>query len=97
MGFLGFLELSSSFLVGWSHHFLSSRKYHLIIPVYEEWNNPLTERVVHLHTHLLHGLIHCNGYGHLVCINGIEGGSKLVYGRELMNLWDRICSNLQAR
>lgn len=59
--------------VGWSHLFLSSRNYYLIIPVDEEGNYPLTERVLHLHTHLLHGLIHCNGYGHLPCINGIEG------------------------
>lgn len=44
-----------------------------------------------------HGLIHCNGFGHLLCINGIEGGSKYLCGREIMDLWDRICTFLQTR
>ncbi|KAL3525039.1 hypothetical protein ACH5RR_013411 [Cinchona calisaya] len=81
---------------GWSHNFVSRRKYHMIIPVDEEWNKPLGKDVFDLETHLLHGLIHCNGFGHLICINGIEGGSKKLCGRELMDLWDRICGSLQA-
>ncbi|XP_027177678.1 PHD finger protein MALE MEIOCYTE DEATH 1 [Coffea eugenioides] len=81
---------------GWSHHFVSRRKYHLIIPVDGKWNKPLGRDAFDLETHLLHGLIHCNGFGHLLCINGIEGGSKKLCGREIMDLWDRICSNLQA-
>ncbi|KAE9449764.1 hypothetical protein C3L33_18337, partial [Rhododendron williamsianum] len=84
-------------LVSWSHHFVSIRKYHMIIPADDEWNKPLDEGVFDLQTHLLHGLIHCNGFGHLICINGIEGGSKYLCGREVMDLWDRICSNLHAR
>ena len=76
---------------------MSRRKYHLIIPVDGEWNKPLGRDAFDLETHLLHGLIHCNGFGHLLCINGIEGGSKKLCGREIMDLWDRICSNLQAR
>lgn len=47
----------------------------------DEWNKPLDDDVMELQTHLLHGLIHCNGFGHLVCINGIEGGSKYLCGR----------------
>ncbi|KAE8021934.1 hypothetical protein FH972_007781 [Carpinus fangiana] len=82
---------------GWSNHFLSKRKYHLIIPADDEWNKPLVDDVMDLQTHLLHGLIHCNGFGHLLCINGIEGGSKYLCGREIMDLWDRICTNLQTR
>ncbi|XP_057492136.1 PHD finger protein MALE MEIOCYTE DEATH 1 [Actinidia eriantha] len=82
---------------GWSHHLVSQRKYHMIIPVDEEWNKPLDDGVFDLQTHLLHGLIHCNGFGHLLCINGIEGGSKFLCGREIMDLWDRICTNLHAR
>ncbi|KAL7192685.1 hypothetical protein ACSBR2_024493 [Camellia fascicularis] len=82
---------------GWSHHFVSKRKYHLIIPVDDEWNKPLDDGVFDLQTHLLHGLIHCNGFGHLLCINGIEAGSKYLCGREIMDLWDRICTNLRAR
>ncbi|KAG6392692.1 hypothetical protein SASPL_146916 [Salvia splendens] len=83
--------------VGWSHHFVSKRKYHLIIPANEEWDDPIDEGVFDLQTHLLHGLIHCNGFGHLICINGIEGGSKFICGREIMDLWDRICMTLSVR
>ncbi|GLT28768.1 hypothetical protein SLA2020_036760 [Shorea laevis] len=82
---------------GWSYHFVSKRKYHLIVPNDREWNRPLDDGVFDLQTHLLHGLIHGNGFGHLICINGIEGGSKYLCGRELMDLWNRICENLQVR
>ncbi|KAH9615034.1 hypothetical protein KSS87_003880 [Heliosperma pusillum] len=82
---------------GWSHHYMSKRKYHIIIPMDTEWNKPLNSDVFDIQTHLLHGVIHCNGFGHLLCINGIEGGSKYVRGGEIMDLWDRICTNLHAR
>ncbi|XP_047312803.1 PHD finger protein MALE MEIOCYTE DEATH 1 [Impatiens glandulifera] len=82
---------------GWSHHFVSKRKYHIIIPVDDDWNRPLDDHTFDQQTHLLHGLIHSNGFGHLLCINGIEGGSKYLYGREIMDLWDRICTNLKVR
>ncbi|KAL2926078.1 PHD finger protein MALE MEIOCYTE DEATH 1 [Bienertia sinuspersici] len=75
----------------------SGTKYHLIIPHESEWNKQLNSDVLELQTHLLHGLIHCNGFGHLLCINGIDGGSKYLCGRELMDLWDRICTNLRVR
>lgn len=76
---------------------MSKRKYHMIIPHDREWNKPLGSDVLELQTHHLHGLIHCNGFGHLLCINGIEGGSKYLCGKEIMDLWDRICTNLHAR
>ncbi|XP_059639747.1 PHD finger protein MALE MEIOCYTE DEATH 1-like [Cornus florida] len=82
---------------GWKHHLLTKRKYHMIIPVDGEWYKPLKEGVFDLQTHLLHGLIHCNGFGHLLCINGIESGSQYLSGREIMDLWDRICSSLHVR
>ncbi|XP_057972662.1 PHD finger protein MALE MEIOCYTE DEATH 1 [Malania oleifera] len=82
---------------GWSHHYVSKRKYHVIIPADDEWNKPLHDGVFDVQTHLLHGLLHCNGFGHLLCINGIEGGSKFLCGREIMDLWDRVCINLRAR
>ncbi|XP_057527229.1 PHD finger protein MALE MEIOCYTE DEATH 1 [Amaranthus tricolor] len=82
---------------GWSHHYLSRRKYHMIIPLDSEWNKPLNSEVLELQTHLLHGMIHCNGFGHILCINGIEGGSKYLCGREIMDLWDRVCTNLHTR
>ncbi|CAH8385981.1 unnamed protein product [Eruca vesicaria subsp. sativa] len=82
---------------GWSHHFVSKRKYHFIIPMDTEWNMPLEDDVFDLQTHLLHGLIHTNGFGHLICVNGLEGGSRFLCGREVVDLWDRICTSLGAR
>ncbi|XP_010528997.1 PREDICTED: PHD finger protein MALE MEIOCYTE DEATH 1 [Tarenaya hassleriana] len=82
---------------GWSNHFVSKRKYHLIIPIDTEWTMPLEDDAFNLQSHLLHGLIHSNGFGHLICINGIEGGSKHLCGREIMDLWDRLCTYLGAR
>ncbi|KAK3039344.1 hypothetical protein RJ639_028744 [Escallonia herrerae] len=82
---------------GWSHHFVSKRKYHFIIPMDDVWNKPLNAGVFDLQTHLLHGLIHCNGFGHLLSINGREAGCKYLRGKEIMDLWDRICTNLHAR
>ncbi|KAL8096782.1 hypothetical protein AgCh_037660 [Apium graveolens] len=69
----------------------------MIIPVDDEWTKPLDDGVFDMNTHLLHGLIHCNGFGHLLSINGMEGGSKFLYGKEIMDLWDRICTNLHTR
>lgn len=37
------------------------------------------------HSHLLHGVIHINGYGHLLRINGREGGSPDMTGGFLIN------------
>ncbi|KAH9321397.1 hypothetical protein KI387_016036, partial [Taxus chinensis] len=53
-------------------------------------------RVLELQTHLLHGIIHGNGFGHLLSINGREKGSKYVSGRDIMDLWDRMCIMLRA-
>ena len=47
--------------------------------------------------HRLHGLIHSNGYGHLLRVNGREGGSHSATGRQLTELWDVICHCLCAR
>ncbi|CAM8914787.1 unnamed protein product [Rhodiola kirilowii] len=48
-------------------------------------------------THLLHGVVHSNGYGHLLTVNGREGGSKFLSGYDIMNFWDRICKVLCVR
>uniref|UniRef100_A0A5B7BDD2 PHD-type domain-containing protein n=1 Tax=Davidia involucrata TaxID=16924 RepID=A0A5B7BDD2_DAVIN len=48
-------------------------------------------------THLLHGVVHSNGYGHLLTLNGREGGSKVLSGCDIMNFWDRLCATLQVR
>ncbi|GJN13191.1 hypothetical protein PR202_ga31535 [Eleusine coracana subsp. coracana] len=47
--------------------------------------------------HLLHGVVHENGFGHLVRINGREGGSGLLTGYEIMDFWDRLCKHLRVR
>lgn len=36
--------------------------------------------------HLLHGVLHANGFGHLMRINGLEGGSENVTGKALHTL-----------
>ncbi|KAA8544539.1 hypothetical protein F0562_022551 [Nyssa sinensis] len=48
-------------------------------------------------THLLHAVVHSNGYAHLLTLNGREGGSKVLSGRDIMNFWDRLCTILQVR
>lgn len=48
-------------------------------------------------THLLHGLVHSNGYGHLLRVNGREGGSRFLSGCHIMDFWDRLCKYLGVR
>jgi len=45
----------------------------------------------------MHGVVHSNGYGHLLRINGREGGSKSATGLELVRLWDAICEGLLVK
>ncbi|KAK1288951.1 PHD finger protein [Acorus calamus] len=48
-------------------------------------------------THLLHGVVHSNGFGHLLRVNGREGGSKFLSGFDIMSFWDRLCTVLHVR
>ncbi|KAJ6379646.1 hypothetical protein OIU76_016318 [Salix suchowensis] len=48
-------------------------------------------------THLLHGVVHSNGFGHLILVNGREGGSTVLTGSDIMNFWDRLCVTLAVR
>lgn len=48
-------------------------------------------------THLLHGVVHSNGYGHLLTLSGREGGSKLLSGFDIMDFWDRLCTSISVR
>jgi hypothetical protein len=48
-------------------------------------------------SHLLHAVVHANGYGHLLRVNGREGGSRLLTGRDIMSFWDRLCNVLHVR
>ncbi|GAB4835493.1 hypothetical protein Ancab_000402 [Ancistrocladus abbreviatus] len=55
-----------------------------------------SSNLVEMEGHALHGIFHCNGFGHLLCVNGVEMGSEL-NGHHLMDLWDRLCTGLRAR
>ena len=48
-------------------------------------------------THLLHGMLHSNGCGHLKRINGREAGSRVLSGQQLIQIWEKICNLLRAR
>ncbi|CAI0459285.1 unnamed protein product [Linum tenue] len=54
--------------------------------------------VMELQDHIMHGVFHSNGFGHLLCLNGLEAvaGSNLS-GRQIMNFWDHLCNALRAR
>ena len=47
--------------------------------------------------HRLHGVIHVNGFGHLLRINGMYGGSQSATGLQILALWDTLCDVLRAR
>ncbi|KAL8196049.1 hypothetical protein R6Q57_025049 [Mikania cordata] len=47
--------------------------------------------------HLLHGVVHMNGYGHILRVNGREGGSWFLSGSHIMDFWDRLCKVLGVR
>ncbi|ESQ33136.1 hypothetical protein EUTSA_v10003728mg [Eutrema salsugineum] len=84
--------------VGWGHHYVSKRRYHLIISKSNEWKKPLTKRSLKVTSHLMHGVIHCNGFGHLLCINGGDHVSNnYLSGGQIMDFWDRLCSTLHTR
>eukprot|EP00245_Coleochaete_scutata_P015406 TRINITY_DN685_c0_g1_i2.p1 TRINITY_DN685_c0_g1~~TRINITY_DN685_c0_g1_i2.p1 ORF type:complete len:665 (-),score=100.26 TRINITY_DN685_c0_g1_i2:423-2336(-) len=123
--------------IGWSHHPVSSRRYHFVIPsesaalemartkqhipcptcdgLPEGFGEPCerclnrgsqddpnsapmqTQPLIQDRRHVLHGVIHSNGFGHLLRINGREGGSNVLSGKDIMDLWDRLCAMLRAR
>lgn len=82
---------------GWGHHFVCKRKYHFIIPAKENWNEPLDEDFAEFESHKLYGMIHCNGFGHLICINGLKYNSNFFGAEDSMEFWDRLCTILRAR
>lgn len=46
--------------------------------------------------HVMHGVLHSNGFGHLLCVNGLENGSDLA-GYQIVEFWDRLCTGLRVR
>jgi hypothetical protein len=45
----------------------------------------------------MHGVVHANGFGHLLRVNGREGQGRRITGGELVGLWERICYTLRVR
>ncbi|KAK8947449.1 PHD finger protein [Platanthera zijinensis] len=70
-----------------------SCNYDLTAENLEDW----AHRQLEDPTHLLHGLVHANGYGHLLRVNGLDGGSKYLTGSDIMDFWDRLCKMLRVR
>ncbi|XP_059645827.1 PHD finger protein MALE STERILITY 1 [Cornus florida] len=96
--------------VGWGQHMICNKKYHFLVPSKDTisaclsfWDNhdgsDSTKgkyNFVELKGHVMHGVFHCNGFGHLLCVNGVEMGSDLT-GHQIMDFWDRLCTGLRAR
>lgn len=40
--------------------------------------------------------MHGNGYGHLVRVNGIGPGNRVLTGGAIVQLWTRLCSRLNV-
>ncbi|KAK9226538.1 hypothetical protein WN943_011586 [Citrus x changshan-huyou] len=47
--------------------------------------------------HILHGVVHCNGFGHLLSISGSKDGSNYLCEQQIMNLFDRLCTILHTQ
>lgn len=62
----------------------------------EEWIYQQLEDSANTH-HLLHAVVHANGFGHLLRVNGKEGGSRVLSGCDIMDFWDRLCKMLGVR
>ncbi|XP_044397648.1 PHD finger protein PERSISTENT TAPETAL CELL 1 [Triticum aestivum] len=100
-------------VIGWGRHLICSKRFHFVLPKRESSveTDGLCYGIGHggggaekaskgtatSRGHLLHGVVHLNGYGHLVALHGFEGGSDFVSGHQIMDLWDRICSALHVR
>ncbi|XAR64499.1 hypothetical protein NMG60_11024871 [Bertholletia excelsa] len=91
--------------VGWGHHMICNKKYHFLLPSKDisiacldsQGNcDKLEPNNGKLKGHILHGIFHSNGFGHLICLNGLEVGSILP-GYQIMEFWDRLCSGLRVR
>ncbi|GAV86568.1 PHD domain-containing protein [Cephalotus follicularis] len=92
--------------VGWGHHMICNKKYHFVLPSKDtavacvncDWHDPAKckSNLIEIQGHTMHGVFHSNGFGHLLCVNGVETGSYLT-GHHVMEFWDRLCTGLRAR
>ncbi|CAN4080994.1 unnamed protein product [Withania somnifera] len=54
--------------------------------------------LIDIEGHMMHGVFHSNGFGHLLCINAsLETASSDLPGHSIMDFWDRLCIGLGAR
>ncbi|EER96823.1 PHD finger protein PERSISTENT TAPETAL CELL 1 [Sorghum bicolor] len=96
--------------VGWGRHLICTKRFHFVLPKRElsveadglhyginHGPEKPSKGTATSRGHLLHGVVHLNGFGHLVALHGFEGGSEFVAGHQIMDLWDRICSSLNVR
>ncbi|PNT15750.2 hypothetical protein POPTR_010G101300v4 [Populus trichocarpa] len=93
--------------LGWGQNMICNRKYHFVLPSKDieaaflncqdgAISTKDNFNLVQSRGHLMHGIFHSNGFGHLLCVNGMEGGSDLA-GCQIMEFWDRLCTGLRAR
>ncbi|XP_078444904.1 RING/FYVE/PHD zinc finger superfamily protein [Wolffia australiana] len=99
--------------IGWGRHLVCRKRFHFVVlskngsgKSSESTCNlrqtslmaTLREpRSLSVRRELLHGIVHSNGFGHLLSVNGIETGSEILSGHEILDLWDRICKGLGVR
>ncbi|KAL3370071.1 hypothetical protein AABB24_007220 [Solanum stoloniferum] len=55
--------------------------------------------LIEIEGHMMHGVFHSNGFGHLLCVNGSleTPTSSDLPGHSIMDFWDRLCIGLRAR
>lgn len=89
---------------GWGHHFVCKRRYRFMIQPYgdkqllKDYDHDSNNNLELDDSLILHGLIHCNGFGHLITINNLQLGSSIsLTETDVMNLWDSICNSLKTR
>ncbi|XP_057782507.1 PHD finger protein MALE STERILITY 1-like [Salvia miltiorrhiza] len=76
--------------IGWGHHMICNKSYHFVLPSDDYAKTNAID--LHRDTHILHAVLHSNGFGHLLCIN-----ASALPGYQIMDFWDRLCSGLGAR
>ncbi|XP_059291840.1 PHD finger protein MALE STERILITY 1 [Lycium ferocissimum] len=62
-----------------------------------EISSKSSSNLIEIEGHMMHGVIHSNGFGHLLCINGLETAASDLPGHSIMDFWDRLCIGLRAR
>lgn len=58
--------------IGWGYYYVIKRKYYLIILMVDKWKELLMREIIKVSNYLMYGVIYCNGFGYLLCIN-IDG------------------------